>query len=71
MGKFIIFGGLIMVGIGVAVWLLEAAGLRPGSMPGDISWRRGNSAFYFPIVTSLVLSVIASVVLYLLSGMRR
>jgi hypothetical protein len=42
-----------------------------GKLPGDISFKRDNVSFYFPIVTSLVLSVVLSLLFYLFSWLFR
>ena len=62
MGKLLIVVGLLVALIGVAVQL----GVPLGRLPGDIVVRRGNSTFYFPIVTCIVLSVVLSLVAMLL-----
>jgi hypothetical protein len=54
MGRLLIILGLVIVGIG----LLVAMGIPFGRLPGDVSVRRGNFTFYFPIVTSIVISVV-------------
>ena len=54
MGKLLVIAGLIIAGLG----LLVMAGLPVGRLPGDITVRRGNATFYFPLVTSIVLSVL-------------
>jgi ABC-type Fe3+-siderophore transport system permease subunit len=66
LGKALIVAGVVIALAGVAVTF---AGKIPflGKLPGDITWKRGNSTFYFPIATSIVLSIIASVVMYVLS----
>ena len=56
MGKGLIAFGLILVLAGVLI----QAGLPLGRLPGDIVIRRGNSTFYFPIVTCLLASVVLS-----------
>jgi hypothetical protein len=56
MSRFLIIAGLVLVGIGVLVKL----GVPLGRLPGDIIVRRGESTFYFPIVTCIVLSVVLS-----------
>jgi Protein of unknown function (DUF2905) len=61
MGPLLIVVGLIIAGIG----LVMVAGVPLGHLPGDIVIRRGNSTFYFPIVTCLVLSVLVTVLLSL------
>ena len=62
MGKFLVIAGLILAGIG----LLIMAGLPIGRLPGDITVRRGNFTFYFPLVTSIIISIVLTVVLALL-----
>jgi len=54
MGKLLIIIGLVIVALG----LLVAMGLPFGRLPGDVTVRRGNFTFYFPIVTSIVISVV-------------
>lgn len=65
LGKVLLLvgGGIVLLGV-----LLLVLGRVPllGRLPGDISVRRGNTAFYFPIVTCLVLSVILTVVVNLI-----
>ena len=62
MGKLLVVLGLIIAGVGLLVML----GLPLGRLPGDIVIRRGNSTFYFPLVTCLVLSVIFTLIMALL-----
>jgi uncharacterized protein HemY len=54
MGRIVVFVGLVIVGIG----LLMMAGLPLGRLPGDFTIRRGNTTFYFPLATSIILSII-------------
>jgi hypothetical protein len=63
-GKALLITGLIIAGIG----LLMIAGVPIGRLPGDIVLRRGNATFYFPLVTSILLSIILTL---LLSFLRR
>jgi Protein of unknown function (DUF2905) len=63
MARFLITVGLILVVAGLLWPYLAKLGL--GRLPGDISFTRGNTTFYFPIVTSIVLSVLLSLVLWL------
>ena len=62
MGKALVIVGLIIVGAG----LLMMAGLPLGRLPGDIVYRRGNATFYFPLGTSILVSVILTLILTLL-----
>ena len=59
MGKLLLISGLIIAGIG----LLMMAGIPFGRLPGDIVIRRGNGTFYFPLVTSILLSIILTLLL--------
>ncbi len=54
MGKAILVAGLVIAGIG----LLMMAGVPFGRLPGDIMIRRGSTSFYFPLATSIVVSII-------------
>jgi hypothetical protein len=56
-GKFLVIAGLVIAGIG----LLIMAGLPIGRLPGDISYRRGNTTFYFPLATSIVVSILLTI----------
>jgi len=70
-GKLLmVVGGLLMVA-GLVVVLLGKTGLPLGRLPGDIVHRGKNTVFYFPLATSILLSVLLSVVLYLVSRIRR
>ena len=59
--KILIGSGLLLVVAG----LVFAAGARlfSGGVPGDIAFKRGNTSVYFPIVSSVLLSIIATIVL--------
>ena len=54
MGKLLLVVGLVIAALG----LLTMSGVPFGRLPGDLSFRRGNTTFYFPIVTSIVLSIL-------------
>jgi len=61
-GRMLLVLGLVVAGIGLLVML---GGRIPflGSLPGDLSFERGNTRFYVPIVTSIVLSIVVTIVL--------
>ena len=62
--------GRLLIGLGIllAVFgVLWELGFHVGRLPGDVVWRGRNSAFYFPIVTSLLLSAVLSLVMWLLN----
>ena len=56
-----LFGGVILI-LGLALWSGFGSGWL-GRLPGDIRIERGNSAFYFPIVTCLIISIVLSLIL--------
>ncbi|MCH8684345.1 DUF2905 domain-containing protein [Pedomonas mirosovicensis] len=68
MGRFLIIAGIVMLALGLAWPLISKLGL--GRLPGDIVWERGNTRVYFPIVTSIILSVALSLILYLIGRGR-
>lgn len=61
MARLFVVLGIVFLAIGLFWPILTRLGL--GHLPGDIAIRRGNFAFYFPVVTSLLLSLIFSLVL--------
>ena len=63
-GKMLIVLGAVMVVLGLALWSGFGAGWL-GRLPGDIRIERGHSAFYFPIVTCIILSIVLSLLLSL------
>jgi hypothetical protein len=66
----IVIGGLVVVA-GVVLMLWGKTNLPLGRLPGDIYYRGKNTTFYFPLATSILLSVALSVVLYVVSRFRR
>jgi len=60
-GRFLIFAGLAIAGVG----LLMTWGLPIGKLPGDFSYRKGNFGFYFPLATSIVVSVVLTLLMML------
>ena len=59
MGRLLVFVGLGIAALG----LLMMLGLPIGRLPGDISVKRDNFSFYFPITTSIILSIILTLIL--------
>jgi hypothetical protein len=59
MGRMLIAAGVVLVLIGVLIQI----GVPLGRLPGDIRIQRGNSSFYFPLVTCLIISVVLSLLL--------
>jgi hypothetical protein len=67
LGRLLIFAGAVLVLLGVLVMIMNRLNLPLGRLPGDIVWRGKNTAVYIPWVTCLLLSVLGSLVLWLLS----
>jgi hypothetical protein len=59
-------GGLLF-GVGLLFFLGDKMGVRIGRLPGDIVWKGKNTTFYFPLATSVILSLVGSLLLWLLS----
>jgi hypothetical protein len=70
-GKLLMLVGGFVVLVGLVVVLLGKTGLPLGRLPGDIVYRGKNTVFYFPLATSILLSVALSLVLYAVSRFRR
>ena len=60
MGRVLILVGLAIAAIGVLV----SVGLPLGRLPGDIAVKRDNFSFYFPITTSIILSIILTLIFF-------
>jgi hypothetical protein len=65
-GKPLIILGLLLVAVGLAVSFAPKLPAWLGRLPGDISIKRGNFSFYFPLATCLLLSAILSFILWLI-----
>jgi hypothetical protein len=71
LGKaLVLLGGTIVV-LGLALILVGRTNLPIGRLPGDIVYRGKNTTFYFPLATSIVVSVVLSVLLYVIGRMRK
>jgi hypothetical protein len=71
LGKLLIIGGALLLVAGFVVLLLARAHVPLGRLPGDIVYRGKNTTVYLPLATSVVVSVVLSVVLYLIGRFRR
>jgi len=67
LGRILITAGLLLVVLGLIVVFGERLPVRLGRLPGDIIVRGKNSVFYFPLATCILLSVAASLVMWLLN----
>jgi hypothetical protein len=68
LGRYLVLLGVVLVVVGALLWLGSALGPRVpflGRLPGDIHVERGNWSFYFPLTTSILLSVLLTLILAL------
>lgn len=71
LGRILIGLGLLLFVVGIAIVLLGKTGIPFGRLPGDISYRGKNVSVFFPLGSSILLSIILSIVFYILSRLRR
>jgi hypothetical protein len=70
-GKTLILLGVIVAGLGGIFFLGGRLPLRLGRLPGDIAIQGRRGSFYFPIVTCLLLSVVFTLVMWLVGWLRK
>ena len=70
-GKLLIGAGGLLILIGLIVLLAGRANVPLGRLPGDISYRGKNTAVFFPITTCIILSIVLSLVLWLVNRFLR
>lgn len=70
-GKLLIVFGAVLLVLGLVFVGLGRTHFPLGRLPGDIYYRGKHTTFYFPLMTSILLSVILSAILYLISRFRR
>jgi hypothetical protein len=71
LGKAILSVGLLIVLIGALIMLAARFGLPLGRLPGDVAYRGKHVAVFFPIGTSILISVVLSLIFYLISRLNR
>ena len=71
LGEMLVLIGAVVIVAGLALILLGRVNIPLGRLPGDIVYRGKNTTFYFPLATSILVSVVLSVVLYVVGKMRR
>jgi len=70
-GKFLVLVGLLLVLVGLLLTFFEKLPLGLGRLPGDIVIKRDNFVFYFPLATSILLSLVLTLLLNLLFLLTR
>lgn len=71
MGRLFVFTGLVLMVIGLVIMIANRANLPIGRLPGDITYRGKHTIVYFPLATSILISIVLSLVLYLVARFRR
>lgn len=71
LGKALLGLGLLLVAVGAVLMIASRFGLPLGRLPGDIAYRGKNVSVFFPLGTSILISVLLSVLFYLVSRFRR
>jgi hypothetical protein len=71
LGRILLLLGVALVVIGGIVILLGRTGLPLGRLPGDFLYRGKNTSFYFPLASSILISIALSIILFLLGRMKR
>ena len=67
----LIFAGVLIGFVGLLLVLFGRTNFPLGRLPGDIVYRGKNTTFYFPVVTSILLSVALTLVLWMVGRLRR
>ncbi len=70
LGRLLLLVGGVIVVIGLALLFAGRLHLPLGHLPGDIVYRGKNTVFYFPLATSIILSVVLTLVFWLISRWR-
>ncbi|HUJ09847.1 MAG TPA: DUF2905 domain-containing protein [Verrucomicrobiae bacterium] len=65
-GKILVVVGLALVALGLLFWVGAKMNLPLGRLPGDIRVDRPNFKFYFPVMTCVLISVLLTLILWLL-----
>jgi hypothetical protein len=71
LGRLLLLLGVALVVIGGIVILLGRTGLPLGRLPGDFLYRGKNTTFYFPLASSILISIVLSIILFLIGRMKR
>lgn len=70
-GKTLIFLGLVLALIGVFLLYFEKLSLNIGKLPGDIYIKKDNFVFYFPLTTSILISIILTLIFLIVSKVSK
>jgi Protein of unknown function (DUF2905) len=71
LGKLLLIVGVVSFAAGALLFLGGKLPFRLGHLPGDISYQGRNTSFYFPIVTCIVVSVVLTLIFWIVNAFRR
>jgi hypothetical protein len=71
LGRVLLSIGALLMVIGALFYFGPKLPLRLGRLPGDISYRGQQGTFYFPLASSIVISIVVSLILWLVNHFRR
>jgi hypothetical protein len=71
LGRMLIILGCVLVAVGVVLTIVGRSHLPLGRLPGDIVYRGKNTTVYFPLATSVLVSLVLSIVLYVVGRWRK
>jgi hypothetical protein len=71
LGKLLMVFGAVLLVAGLLLTFAGRMNLPLGRLPGDIVYRGKNTVFYFPLVTSLLVSIVLSLIFYLIGRIQR
>jgi hypothetical protein len=71
LGKLLIVLGAVLVAAGLLLTLFGRLNLPLGRLPGDIFYRGKNTTFYFPLATSILVSIVLTLLLYLVGRFKK
>jgi len=70
LGRLLVFAGFVLVAIGLLLMLINRTNLPLGRLPGDITYRGKNTVVYFPLATSILISIVLSLIFYLIGRFK-
>ena len=70
-GKWLVIAGLVLALVGVGLWVVSKTGLPLGRLPGDIRIERPGFTFYFPLTSSILVSLVLTALINLVVRLFR
>jgi Protein of unknown function (DUF2905) len=65
--RYLIFGGIVLILIGGGIFLASKFGIPLGRLPGDIRIEGENGSFYFPLTSSILISILLTIILNIIT----